>query len=111
WSPPFTVSLSSGTGRHRHDVGEMNETGRRARDEARLGLILDLGERAPEVARGDEQLVDLRELRLVPVALVRRVEREAECAEGVLLADEEHRHRHREGLVDACERERLFPPL
>ena len=43
----------------------------------------------------------------VAVALVRRVQGEAERAERVLLAGEEHRHRHREVLVDACQRHRL----
>src|SRR6478672_1352110 len=50
-TPPFTVSSSSGTGRHRHDVGEVDEARRRARDEASLSLVLGLGERAPQVAR------------------------------------------------------------
>src|SRR6266849_1001542 len=70
----LTVSVSSGTRRHRHDVGEMDEAGRRAGDDARFGLVLGLGERAPEVACGDEQLVDLIELRFVSVALVTGVQ-------------------------------------
>src|SRR6476661_6215716 len=70
YAPPLTVSSSSGTRRHRHDVGEVDEARRRARDEASLSLVLGLGQRPPQVARGDQQLVNLLELRLVPVALV-----------------------------------------
>ena len=81
---------------------------RRARDHARVGVVVGLGQRAPELARCDEQLADLVELFDVAVALVRRVQGEAERAERVLLPREEHRHRHREVLVDARERHRLL---
>src|SRR5712671_7355431 len=85
----------------------MDETERRARNVPAVGVILRLWQRAPEVARGDQELADLVELANVAVALVRSVEREAERAERVLLAREEHRHRHREVLVNAGEGHRL----
>ena len=60
---PLTVSASSGMRRHRDDVGEMDETRRRPRDDARLRLVLGLRQRAPELARGEQELADLLELR------------------------------------------------
>src|SRR5437868_7924718 len=54
WS--LTVSESSGTGGHRHDVGEMDETEGGARDEAGIRFVLRFGQRAPELARCDEEL-------------------------------------------------------
>src|SRR6266571_2470172 len=81
----LTVSASSGTGRHRHDVGEMNEPEGRARDHPSFRFVLRFWQRAPQLARREQQLADLIELRDVAVALVRRVEREAKRAEGVLL--------------------------
>ena len=47
----------------------------------------------------------------MPVALVRRVQGQAERAERVLLADEEERHRHRDVLVDPRHRHRLLEDL
>src|SRR2546422_8844245 len=85
----LTVSVSSGTRGHRHDVGEMDEARRRAGDDARFGLVLCLGERAPEIACRHEQLMDLVELRFVPVALVARIQGKTQRAEGILLADEQ----------------------
>src|SRR5262249_47547151 len=103
---PLTVSARSLTARHRQDVGEMDQPVARARDQARVVFAPRLRQRTPEVARRREQLADLREILVMPVAavLVRRVEREPERSEQVLLPRKERRHRHREVLVDARER-------
>src|SRR5919198_3714467 len=110
-SSPFTTSVTSGTGRHRHDVGEVDEPRRRACDDARRVVVLCLGQRAPELASRDEDVVDLVELLDVPVRLVTRIQSEPERAERVLLPRVDERHRHREVLVDACEHERLLEDL
>src|SRR3954452_21202229 len=82
---PFTVSSRSMslTARHRQDVREVDEPRARARDEPCVVVVLRLGQRAPEIARSGQQLTNLVELLRVAVALVRRVEREPECAERV----------------------------
>ncbi len=71
-------------------------------------VVFRFGQHAPELLRGEEELPDLRELLDVPVSLLRRIEREAERTELILLAREDERHRHREVLVNACERHRLL---
>src|SRR5438128_1622349 len=110
-SVPLTTRVSSGTARHRDDVGEVDETRRRARDHSRLVLVLGLGQGAPEGARRVEHRVNLFQLRNVPVSLVACVDRETECTERVRLARVDERHRHREVLVDARKRERLLEDL
>ena len=73
-----------------------------------LGLVLGLGEDAPEMAGGAEQLADLLRLGAMAVrALVAGVQGEAEDADGVRLAHPEERRRHREVLVDPREGERV----
>src|SRR5207248_7543120 len=68
WTPPFT--RSSSTRRHREDVGEVDEPEGRATDCDPVALVLDLGQRAPELASRQQELLDLLELLDASVALV-----------------------------------------
>src|SRR5436305_7654724 len=105
-SLPLTVRWTSGIRRQGEYVGEMDEPRGGARDRARSCLVLRLGQRPPEIACGEQQLADLRKIAGAPVRLLRRVQREAEGAERVLLPDDEQRERHRQVLVYASERHR-----
>src|SRR4029079_7316399 len=78
YSWPLTLRRRSLTARHRQHVREMDEARARARDQPRVLVVLRLRQRPPQILGGDEQLPDLLELLAVAVALVRRVEREAE---------------------------------
>src|SRR3569833_369019 len=73
----------SGTARRRQDVGEVEQARARARDQARVRLVLGLGQHPPELARRGQQLADLVELLAVAVPLIGCVEREAARAEDV----------------------------
>src|SRR5919198_388911 len=106
WTPPLT--LSSSTAGHRQDVRQVDEPKRRARRRHPLALVLDLGQRTPEVASGRQELLDLLELGDAAVPLVARVQGKADDTDGVGLARPEERGRHRQVLVDARERHRLF---
>src|SRR5436190_4561717 len=98
---PFTVRRTSGTGRHRDDVGEVDEPRSRTSHRARGVVVLGLGQRAPELARREQDVLNLVELLDVAVRLVARVQGEPEGPERVLLPGVDQRHRHREVLVDA----------
>src|SRR5204862_3928212 len=54
WTPPFTLS-SNATG-HRQDVREVDEPKRRPAHEPLLAFLVDLRQRAPEIARGLQEL-------------------------------------------------------
>src|SRR5690349_6317213 len=79
------LTTSSTTGGHRQDVRQVDEPKRRPRDDALLGLVLELGEHAPEVSRRHEQLADPVAFLLVSIAVRGRVQREAEDAYRVRL--------------------------
>src|SRR5213078_601585 len=53
---------SSGRGRHRHDVGEVDQPERRAHVGDAIGVVPFFGKRAPHVACGEQELTDLVEL-------------------------------------------------
>src|SRR5205823_14247501 len=106
WTPPFT--RSSSTGRHREDVGEVDQPEGGAADGDPVALVLDLGQRAPELAGREQELLYLLELLDASVPLVTCVQRQAEHADRVRLARPEERRRHREVLVHPRERHRLL---
>src|SRR5205085_684667 len=105
-TPPFT--RSSSTRRHREDVREVDQPEGGAPDGYPVALVLDLGQRAPQLARRQQELLDLLELLDAPVALVARVQRQAKHADRVRLARPQERRRHREVLVHPRERHRLL---
>src|SRR6266480_534699 len=73
---------SSDNGRHRHDVGEVDQPEGRARVRHAILLVALLREGAPHLLRGRQQLTDLFELVTVAVrAVVAGVQREAEHAD------------------------------
>ena len=57
--------------RDRLDVGDVDEAERQPHRLALVGLVLELGERRPQVARRLEQLADLVDLVRVAVPLAR----------------------------------------
>src|SRR3954453_20813579 len=99
WAPPLT--RSSTTGPPGQDVREVDEPKRGAADHPLLGLVADLRQNAPEIARGLDQLPDPLALLGVPVAVRAGVQRKAEDADRVGLARPEERRRHRQVLVGA----------
>src|SRR3954469_4501620 len=103
------LTLSSSTARHRQDVRQVDEPEGRTARRALVVLVVELGQRPPQVARGLEQPPDLLPLVLVlrAVPLVARVQGQPEHADRVRLARPEQRRRHREVLVDAGELHRL----
>src|SRR5213593_2714940 len=56
YAPPLT--LISGTGGHRDDVSEMDEPERQPRGGCPIGVVLELGQRAPQVTRREQKLPD-----------------------------------------------------
>src|SRR3954465_2929678 len=83
YMPPLMRS-SSVTG-HRQDVREVDEPKRRPADDALVGLVLELREHPPQLARSLQQLSDLLALLRVAVAVGAGVQREAEDADRVRL--------------------------
>src|SRR4051794_39101166 len=62
YSAPFTVRRSSGTGRHRGDVGQVDQAECCPSDQSRVRFVLGLRQRAPQVPCSKEQLANLLEL-------------------------------------------------
>src|SRR5262249_6196282 len=99
---------SSGRGRHRHDVGEVDEPEGGPDVRPHVLFVGFLRQRPPHVARSKQQLADLVQLLAMAVRpVVRRVQRKAEHADPVWLPRPEQRRRHREVLVDPSEAHRL----
>src|SRR5205823_6208329 len=105
YTPPFTRSSHATC--HRKDVREVDEPKRRPAHKPLLAFVFDLGQRAPEVARGLQELPDPLSLFPVPVPVGGRVEREPEHADRVCLPSPEQRRRHRQVLVAARKGHRL----
>src|SRR5581483_2369727 len=93
----YAWPLTSSTG-DRLDVRDVHEPVDESPGLALLDLVFDLRHGEPEVARGDEQLLDAVDDVGVPVALGRGVDREPEHADRVGLSRPEQRDRHREVL-------------
>src|SRR6476659_3529270 len=84
-----------GAGRHRDDVGEVNEPEGLPDGAHLVPLVLDLGDGAPHVPGAEQPLLDPAELlERRAVLLVAGIQREAEDADRIGLPGPEERRRH-----------------